>query len=146
MTFYAHPRVIFDRYEAIGYHGRMSRESKPSAAKSQAEHPEVANALTNLGSRIRSARIARNITIEEMSARMGVQPKTLSRLETGAPGVSIETLALALWQMNLLEHMQELAAPQNDPEGQRLAAIRLPRKARGKTTSITSGWETLERL
>jgi DNA-binding XRE family transcriptional regulator len=102
--------------------------------------------LVALGDRIRRARVARDVTLAEMAQRMGVQPRTLSRLERGAPGVGIETLALALWNMGLLAHMSDVAASHLDAEGQRLADLRQPSRARGSRQLKSSGWDALDKL
>lgn len=120
--------------------------TRKTTPKESADNPMVAAALLGVGERIRQARVARDWTLSEMSVRIGVQAKTLGRLERGAPGVSIETLALVLWHMNLLEHLDSLALPQNDPEGQRLALLRAPRRARGGSRLGSSGWEDLDKL
>lgn len=121
----------------------MTKALRP---KSASEHPVVREALAELGARVRAARIARDLTQDELAARTGVQAGTLGRLEKGAPGVSVETLALVLWQLNLLDHLEGVAAAANDPEGQRLAALRAPRRARGRQALPSTGWDVLDRL
>lgn len=76
---------------------------------------------------------------------MGVQQGTLSRLEHGAPGVSMQTLALALWHLNLLEQFHQVCAPGTDPEGDRLAQLRQPSRARGRRLG-GGGWDNLKKL
>lgn len=114
--------------------------------KQSADNPIVAAALLSLGERVRQARVSRDWTLAELSDRMGIQPKTLGRLERGAPGVSMETLALVLWHMNLLNHIDAVALPEHDPEGQRLALLRAPRRARGGARLGSRGWEDLAKL
>ena len=50
------------------------------------------DALGVLGNQIRLGRYARGWTIAEMAARLGVNPRTASALEAGAPTVSIGTV------------------------------------------------------
>lgn len=102
--------------------------------------------LQTLGEQLRRARIARDMTLDDLAARMGVGRQTLARLEAGAPGVSLEALGLALWNMNLLEHLAQIAAAANDPEGQRLADLRAPSRARGRKSLRSAGWESLNKL
>jgi DNA-binding XRE family transcriptional regulator len=114
-------------------------------ARTASKHPEASVTLQALGVRLQQARVRRDITLAEMAERMGVQPRTLSRLENGAPGVALETLALVLWHMNLLEQLDAICAPGTDPEGERLGAMRAPKRARG-ARATTGGWDTLRRL
>ncbi len=114
--------------------------------KQSSAHPEAQIALVALGERLRKARVARDVTLVEMAKRIGIQPGTLGRLEKGAPGVSVEALALALWQMGLLNNLDAIAAPENDPEGQRLADLRRPTRARGGKSLAGSAWDALHRL
>lgn len=123
-----------------------SVDSTRAQPKAASEHPEAQLALVALGDRLRRARVARDITLAEMAKRIGIQPGTLGRLERGAPGVSVEALALALWQMGLLANLEHVASAENDPEGQRLADLRRPVRARGGKTLPGSGWDALHRL
>jgi transcriptional regulator with XRE-family HTH domain len=118
--------------------------SKKSSTRAAYIHPEVQFALDELGDRLRRARALRGQTLEEMAARIGVQPATLSRLERGAPGTSIETLAAALWAMNLLGNLDLVASPANDEEGQRLAMVSTPKRVRHRTSM--KGWDVLKKL
>lgn len=103
-------------------------------------------ALEALGEQLRRARVARDLTLDDLAARMGVGRQTLARMEAGAPGVSIEALGLALWNMNLLDHLASIAAPANDPEGQRLAELRAPSRARGRKALASAGWDSLNKI
>ena len=118
-----------------------------SRAKTASAHPEVQRALIAMGEQIRAARVARDITIADMATRVGVQPGTIRRLETGAPGVAADLVGRVLWTMGLLDHLQTIAASERDPEGQRLAALRAPQRARGRaTTKKGRDWSALDRI
>lgn len=119
---------------------------RANAVKLVSSNPLVGEAIVAMGLRLRRARIARDIPIAEMARRMGIQANTLRRLEMGAPGVALETLALALWQMNLLSHMGSICAPGADPEGDRLAEMRAPTRARGARALAEGQWPALGRL
>lgn len=114
--------------------------------KASSGHPQVNAALLDLGERLRRARVARDWTLADLGSRIGVQPHTLGRLEKGAPGASVETLALVLWHMNLLEQLAQVASPENDPEGQRLADLRAPKRARGRQSLGQAPWGDLNKL
>ncbi|MBW4079052.1 MAG: helix-turn-helix transcriptional regulator [Acidobacteria bacterium] len=62
--------------------------SKMNVAVSRATR----DALGVLGNQIKLGRYARGWTIVEMAARLGVNPRTASALEGGAPTVSIGTV------------------------------------------------------
>jgi transcriptional regulator with XRE-family HTH domain len=49
--------------------------------------------LTAIGARIRSARRAAGLTQEAVGERLGIQPTTISRIETGSTGPSLRMLA-----------------------------------------------------
>jgi DNA-binding XRE family transcriptional regulator len=119
--------------------------SKRLEARTESKHPEARAVLTALGARLQRARVRRDITLREMAKRMGVEARTLSRLESGAPGVALETMALVLWHMNLLEQLDGICAPGTDPEGERLAEVRSPKRARGERAA-GGAWDTLQKL
>lgn len=43
----------------------------------------TAEALSEMGRRLRSARLAQNLTVEEVAERSGISPRTILRLEGG---------------------------------------------------------------
>ena len=51
-----------------------------------------ADALGVLGHQVKLARHARNWSIADLAARLGVNPRTVTNLEAGAPSVSIGTV------------------------------------------------------
>lgn len=123
-------------------------EEKPTRAtpRIKATNPHVQLALVNLGERIRQARVSRDMTLKDLASQMNLNEHTLGRLEKGAPGVAVETLALALWQMDLLEHLDLVADPERDESGQRLLAARAPKRARGAKRSNDPGFDILDKL
>lgn len=121
---------------------------KPTRAtpRGKASNPEVDLALVKLGERIRQARVSRDITLKELALRMNLNEHTLGRLEKGAPGVAVETFALALWHMGLLDHLDQVADQVKDESGQRLLAVRAPSRARGAKGSKDPGFDILDKL
>ncbi|MCP4579431.1 MAG: helix-turn-helix domain-containing protein [Deltaproteobacteria bacterium] len=87
-----------------------------------------------LGEHIRIARKRRAITMEEMASRMFVTRKTLSRLENGAPGVSLAIFASALWVLGLEKDLLNVALPEEDEVGTFLERRRLPKRVRTSKT------------
>ena len=106
-------------------------QPKPGRRRVQADHPAISDVLRRLGANLRVARVARDVSLVDAASRANVSVQTLRALENGAPGVKIEAVARMLWQMNMVEHLGALADPQTDEEGQRLAALRAPTRARG---------------
>lgn len=110
-------------------------------------HPGVSGPLRELGARLREARVARDITQADLAERVGVRAHTIGRLERGEPGVAIETLARVLWIFNLVSDLRLLAG--EDEEGQRLARMRAPERARGQGASRGKSkvrWSALDRI
>ena len=70
-----------------------------------------------LGKRLKLARVARDLTIQQLSARSGVGINQISRLENGEkPGVQVDTLtALAVPLAVSLDHLVGLEAASAAP-------------------------------
>ncbi|KPA09473.1 XRE family transcriptional regulator [Candidatus Magnetomorum sp. HK-1] len=92
--------------------------------------PEITDIISNLGNHIQIARKRREMTLGEMSSRMFVSRKTLSRLENGMPGVSLAVLASALWVLGFEKDLMEIARPENDKIGIFKDRQRLPKRVR----------------
>ena len=106
-------------------------QTKNPRRRAQADNPAIQDTLRRLGENLRAARVARDVSLADAARRAGLSIQTLRALERGAPGVSLETVALILWQMNMLEHLMAVADPAADEEGRRLAVLRAPTRARG---------------
>jgi len=90
---------------------------------------EVEQMARLVGAHVKMARLRRNMTQNELADSVGIARKTLYRLETGAPAISIGTLFAILWKLGLLEDAQALAHPDQDEHGKILAAAQLPGRA-----------------
>ena len=68
--------------------------ARSSSPKERAEDADsaVAVALAQVGSRLRRIRDQRGLTLIQVSDRTGISKRTLSRLETGQRGLSLELL------------------------------------------------------
>jgi len=97
--------------------------------------PEIINAITQLGARIRIARKRRAITIQEMASRMFVNRKTLARLEKGDAGVSLAVFTSALWVLGLDKELMDVARPEHDAVGIFHERRRLPERVRTSAIS-----------
>ena len=84
----------------------------------------VAAAIKDLGIRLRAARLARNLTIEDVARRIGTGPRAVSDAEAGKPGVGASVLVALLWAYDLLEPFHQLADPVTDVVAQSLLRTR----------------------
>ena len=78
--------------------------------------------LARAGSNLRLARIRRRMTLSEVADRLGVDRRTVSALEAGAPQVAASVLAGALWAYGLERDFEALADPERDSLGKGLEA------------------------
>jgi len=72
---------------------------------------EVSDILTQLGERLRAARIDRNDTMEVFAQRLGVSVGTVRAMERGAPTVQVGAWLNALWVLNELESLTRVLEP-----------------------------------
>lgn len=93
------------------------------------------HALQKLGRNIAIARRKRRISTADMAARLFVSRDTLWRLERGDPGVSVGTLATAVFVLGLHERLANLAAPSRDELALGLDEQRLPKRIRRSRTT-----------
>jgi transcriptional regulator with XRE-family HTH domain len=103
----------------------MARISKISEAPPAA----VEEALIRLGRNIRTARLRRKLTREELAERIGVSRKVLAQIEEGKPTTAIAAYMGALWALGLLDAMRDVANPDRDEEGKTLERARSPKTA-----------------
>jgi transcriptional regulator with XRE-family HTH domain len=101
-----------------------------------AEFPPAAvpETLDRLGRNIRTARVRRQLTQEELARRMGVSRFVVADIEKGKLTTGIAAYMGALWVLGLLDHMREVADPGRDEEGMILERARSPKTARGRRT------------
>lgn len=85
---------------------------------------EVEHALKTLGANLRTARVARNISIAQAAAKIGVGYRTVATAEAGKPGTAVVVYLSLLWAYDLLGQVHELADPVRDPLVQRAARAR----------------------
>jgi transcriptional regulator with XRE-family HTH domain len=91
---------------------------------------EVELALRQLGSDLRTARLRRNLTLEEVGEKIGMGRRAISDAEHGKPTTTIVTYAALLWVYGLLDGLGQLADPAQDLEGTALARARGRERAR----------------
>jgi transcriptional regulator with XRE-family HTH domain len=80
--------------------------------------------LKILGENIREARIARNFTQKELATRALMSKSTYISVEKGEPKTSIGAYIAVLDLLDLLEGLQDIAAPHKDEIGRRYRALK----------------------
>lgn len=90
----------------------------------------VEQALKRLGANLRTARLRRNLTIEEVAEKIGTGPRPVSDAEKGKPSTSAAVYVALLWVYDLLDQMEDLASPELDEHGLRLSMARERERAR----------------
>ncbi len=108
----------------------MPRVSKISKSPPAA----VEDILNRLGRNIRTARLRRKLSMEEMAERVGISRYVLADIEKGKPTTAIAAYLGALWVLGLLRDMREVADPDRDEEGKILERARSPKTAPKRKT------------
>ncbi len=78
---------------------------------------EVEQAITRLGRDLRTARLRRNLTIDEVAAKIGTGPRAVMGAEKGKLSTGIAVYAALLWAYDLLRPFGTLADPLADSDG-----------------------------
>lgn len=95
---------------------------------------EVESEIRRLGADLRTARLRRNLTLDEVAAKIGIGRRAISDAEHGKPTTTMVTYVALLWVYGLLEGFSELANPNSDLEGLTLA--RSTERARARTSGL----------
>lgn len=77
----------------------------------------VERALRRLGANLRTARLRRNLTIEDVAAKIGTGRHSIIAAEKGKASTSAAVYTALLWTFDLLEPMEQLADPATDEAG-----------------------------
>jgi transcriptional regulator with XRE-family HTH domain len=106
-------------------------------------YSSTSEVLSEIGSRIKAARIAMPATQKEMAALANLSQRTISNLETGKD-VSFSTVVEVLRALGQLQSL-ELMIPEQGPRPSQIAALGKPRerassKAKEKPETQT-GWK-----
>ena len=81
----------------------------------------VEQALKTLGANLRTARLRRNQSLEDVAAKIGVGRHVVADAEKGKPSTGIVIYAGLLWAYGLTEQLSNVADPDTDEEGRHLA-------------------------
>jgi transcriptional regulator with XRE-family HTH domain len=110
-------------------------------------YPQVTHTLAKLGRDISLARRRRHIAAEDFAQQMGVSRMTLHRLENGDPGISLNTLTMALFVLGRIKALSDLADPANDDIGVMITRQEAPRRiTRPHTSTPQPSKETTDEL
>jgi len=90
----------------------------------------VEQALTRLGQSLRTARVRRNLTIQEVAEKIGTGPRAIMDAEKGKASTGIGVFVALLWVYDLLSPLNEVANPSQDEQGLTLAAAKEKTRAR----------------
>ena len=82
---------------------------------------QVEQALKTLGGDLRTARLRRNLSIENVAAKIGVGRHVVADAEKGKPSTGIAVYVGLLWAFGLAEQLAGVADPDTDEEGRLLA-------------------------
>lgn len=93
----------------------------------------TADSIAQLGAHIALARTRRGWRQRDLARRAGVHLNTVQHVEAGRPGTGIGAYAAVLWAMGLLEQLGAVARPDQDREGETLAASRLGERVRASS-------------
>ena len=91
--------------------------------------PHVAEQISQLGQRIRVARIRRGWSAAELAGKAGINRNTLTALELGKPGTALGVSVAVLWALGLDKAVDAVADPDADLHGKALEASRRPVRA-----------------
>ncbi len=96
-----------------------------------AESPPFAveDLLIRLGRNIRTARLRRKLSGQDLAERIGISRYVLADIEKGKPTTAIVAYLGALWALGLLGDMRDVADPDRDEEGKILERARSPKTA-----------------
>ena len=97
----------------------------------------VEQALKRLGANLRTARLRRNLTVDDVAQKIGAGRRAIADAEKGKPSATIATYAGLLWAFGLLGQLEEVADPTHDDEGKILAMARERSRARRSGTRLS---------
>ena len=95
---------------------------------------EILSQLRRIGDGIKTARMRRRMTQEELAERVGASWHTIRKIEGGSPVTRIGFYLNALWVLGLFEDVRLLANPERDREGIILEAAARGTRARRHRT------------
>lgn len=110
----------------------MPRISKISESPPYA----VEEALRTLGRNIRTARLRRKLSREDLAEKIGISRYVMGDIENGKPTTAVAAYLGALWALGLLDDFGMVAHPDRDSEGKTLEAARRPTTSPKRTREL----------
>ena len=96
--------------------------------------------VTQLGQRVRIARIRRGWSVADLAAKAGINRNTLTALELGKAGTAVGLCITVLWALGLDKSLEAIADPDADLHGKALEASRRPKRA-GKSSKASDDYD-----
>ncbi len=94
----------------------------------------AARAVAKLGRDVALARRRRRLTQASLAERAGIARKTLTRLESGDAGISLENLARVLFVLGAIAPLEQLLDTPADHAGLIMMNEQLPQRVRARKT------------
>lgn len=92
----------------------------------------VETALRRLGSNLRTARLARNLKLDQVAEKIGTGRRAVAAAEKGHAGTAAAVYLALLWTYDLMGTVSQLADPATDAVG--LASVARRERARASTS------------
>jgi transcriptional regulator with XRE-family HTH domain len=73
--------------------------------------------IRKLGHNLKTARLRRNLTIEDVAEKIGVSRFVVADAEHGKASTGIAVYAALLWTYRLLDQLTQIGSPEQDKEG-----------------------------
>jgi transcriptional regulator with XRE-family HTH domain len=96
----------------------------------------VETTLKRLGARLRTARVRRNLSADDLAAKIGTGRRAVLDAEKGKPSTSVAVYVAMLWALDLMREFDAVADPARDLVGQRLAAADERKRPRARTNEL----------
>ena len=84
----------------------------------------VEQAIQRLGAYLRTARLRRNLSVEDVAQKIGTGRRAVLEAEKGKASTSAAVYMALLWAYDLLTPMEAIADPASDREGLALSGHR----------------------
>ena len=94
---------------------------------------EVEQALKVLGANLRTARLARGLTLQDIGNKIGAGVRAVADAEKGKPSTAVGVYVALLWALGLIDQLGDVAAPGKDVEG---LALRETRRRGGRRETL----------
>lgn len=85
---------------------------------------QVEQVLRRVGANLRTARLRRNLTLDDVAEKIGTGRRAVVSAEKGKPSTSVAVYAALLWAYDLMGPFEALADPATDDEGLALSMRR----------------------